>query len=481
MNSLAKSAKSMFKNIIVYYSFMSAILVNIVTAQENQENMSSQEIFVKKCKEEVTKRKPLLYYVNYLAQCSVIEKNSDSKKMLNNILWDVVKNNEFHSYNDLEYLVMLGADINSLEGHNGYQTPLDFVVDQALHIDGEKEEEHKIDFNGQSFPQRFVKRLLNVEKMLSLGADFKLAKKNKMYLMLFESWIPLERSGDLISVSDFYGEEYLSALAAMVIDSSIDINFQDEERGNTFFMNFFAYSNSNILLSKTMTKYLIAKAGNKLNIKNIDGYNALTYGLRNCIEVINHQKPVDLCNGHLSDELVLLIHAGATFDKKLIQLEWDHSLVFLDQEYLNLLEVADEVSYKPDSHGRLGLTNAVIKRNHIIVDLFIDRKVNVNHRDFSGKSALTYAVQLNDFEAVKKLVVAQVDINLQDELGRTALMYAAMLGNVEIALFLIDNGAHLDWQDDTGKTAHDLAISRNQDEMADLLEIINPGTPAFFY
>lgn len=57
---------------------------------------------------------------------------------------------------------------------------------------------------------------------------------------------------------------------------------------------------------------------------------------------------------------------------------------------------------------------------------------------------LHFAVDVQDVEIVKLLINYQADVNLEDEYGRTSLNLAASRGNVEIAQILLDAGAHVD-------------------------------------
>jgi|GEM_PF-2931345 len=78
-----------------------------------------------------------------------------------------------------------------------------------------------------------------------------------------------------------------------------------------------------------------------------------------------------------------------------------------------------------DSKGRSALQHAYERGNRDMIELFIQKNVDLNIKNKSGRTVLMLAVWDNKTEIVKQLLASEhCDPNIKDNTGRTALFYA---------------------------------------------------------
>ncbi|XP_063675305.1 serine/threonine-protein phosphatase 6 regulatory ankyrin repeat subunit A-like [Bolinopsis microptera] len=93
-----------------------------------------------------------------------------------------------------------------------------------------------------------------------------------------------------------------------------------------------------------------------------------------------------------------------------------------------------------------------------------DDRVEVNHRDTTGKNSLMYAAEAGQTEIIKALIAdGQVEVNHRDKSGRTALLLAMKEKQFEAACMLVDNVEQLVCSigDNSGSTPLILALEAN--------------------
>jgi ankyrin repeat protein len=92
-----------------------------------------------------------------------------------------------------------------------------------------------------------------------------------------------------------------------------------------------------------------------------------------------------------------------------------------------------------------------------MMNLLIDKGININFQGPQGNTALMYAsgwgVVTKNPERARILLDKGAKVNLQNKKGETALMMAANRGHVETAKLLIERGANLELKDKNGRTA----------------------------
>jgi len=93
---------------------------------------------------------------------------------------------------------------------------------------------------------------------------------------------------------------------------------------------------------------------------------------------------------------------------------------------------------------------------------FLKYKVNLNIQDKDGQTVIHKVVIADDLEVLENLLEKKVDVNLKDKQGRTALHHTQWKGNYQIARWLIASGADMDLPDNSGFTILNYAtISRH--------------------
>lgn len=127
----------------------------------------------------------------------------------------------------------------------------------------------------------------------------------------------------------------------------------------------------------------------------------------------------------------------------------------------------------PDAPSAMGippLMIAIAMRKDAVVDLLLERGVDVNRGSERGETPLSNAVIANRLELGKRLVAAGA--NLDDTAAALALGTAAHMGFDPWIRFLVDSGVSPDAADERGTMAlHRAASRRNVETMALLLEL----------
>lgn len=117
------------------------------------------------------------------------------------------------------------------------------------------------------------------------------------------------------------------------------------------------------------------------------------------------------------------------------------------------LLAADNNAEVEDFDRRRPLTYAAFLGSADIVELLVDHKVDINHRDKLGNSALFYAARQGEIEIVEILIDAGADKNAENRQGITPLMSVASIGLLDVVQVLINKGADYKRRDYTGRTA----------------------------
>jgi ankyrin repeat protein len=117
-----------------------------------------------------------------------------------------------------------------------------------------------------------------------------------------------------------------------------------------------------------------------------------------------------------------------------------------------------------DSAGRTALMVAALVGSKRIVKLCLRNKMDINQRDYSGRTALHYLTEggyVGDNEIAEYMIIKGADRNARDMEGRTPIMDAATRERTDVLKLLIELGAVVDRPDNHGQTPlHVAAVSK---------------------
>ena len=151
----------------------------------------------------------------------------------------------------------------------------------------------------------------------------------------------------------------------------------------------------------------------------------------------------------------------------------------MDREQLKMLPRGEVIKIRGANEHNLKNIDLDIPRNdgktplmllkylhRELLPIFLDRGVDVNHRDNLGRTAM----MLNPSkDMVKELVQAGADVNLADNEGNTALHHALQEYDEGTARYLIKKGADYSCTNNDGKTPADIAVERGFDSVLELM------------
>jgi ankyrin repeat protein len=95
----------------------------------------------------------------------------------------------------------------------------------------------------------------------------------------------------------------------------------------------------------------------------------------------------------------------------------------------------------------------------------INQSINGN----SGIRPIHLAAAQNHLDVVNMLLERNVEVNIQHDTGITPLHYAAKQGNLEMLIALLEDGADVNITMEDGATPADLAMENGHFEIADIL------------
>jgi|LakMenEpi03Aug12_release.lakeMendotaPanAssembly.Ray.scaffolds.fasta_scaffold356995_2 ankyrin repeat protein len=132
------------------------------------------------------------------------------------------------------------------------------------------------------------------------------------------------------------------------------------------------------------------------------------------------------------------------------------SLIY-NNDFPGLLKVIDSQNLNVvDSYGDGPLHFAVLSGNQEIVQLILDRRLDVNSKNFDGKTALHLAAEKESISLLRLLMEYSADIHSEDNFGNQPLwvsVFNASAGEIEklvIVTFLLENGADVNHKNKHG-------------------------------
>jgi ankyrin repeat protein len=120
-------------------------------------------------------------------------------------------------------------------------------------------------------------------------------------------------------------------------------------------------------------------------------------------------------------------------------------------------------------YGRTGLMFAAYGGYLEMVKLLVERGAEVGEKDEDGTTSLMFAAFGGNLEMVKVLIERGARLEEKDKNGMTSLMFAAQEGNLEIVKLLVERGARLEEKDNYGIMSLMIAACSGGLEMVKLL------------
>lgn len=174
-----------------------------------------------------------------------------------------------------------------------------------------------------------------------------------------------------------------------------------------------------------------------------------------------------LRNGH-EDVAMMLLERGASFERN----------PALDRRKLRAKRLIDSEKSLTRDEGFQNQTPIILASFWgfgRVVSFMLDKGVDVDEWDISGKTALMVASCEGKLDIVSLLIEKRPDINAKDADGLSALMWAAAWGRDEVALMLLDAGANINQKDRLGQTASDWAVKGNHQSVLNILRARGAG------
>ncbi|KAL2043330.1 hypothetical protein N7G274_003636 [Stereocaulon virgatum] len=129
--------------------------------------------------------------------------------------------------------------------------------------------------------------------------------------------------------------------------------------------------------------------------------------------------------------------------------------------------------FDPDVQDSSGWTPLMIASSlrdaDEIVDLLLNKEVDVNAKNYSGQTALHFTASKNNLETARKLVSHKASARIKDKRGQLPLHRAAAIGSVPMVNLLLENKSPLSATDVSGLTALHHAISEGHGDTAMVL------------
>lgn len=124
-----------------------------------------------------------------------------------------------------------------------------------------------------------------------------------------------------------------------------------------------------------------------------------------------------------------------------------------------------------DKNGDTALTLAAGSNRIVMVKKLLKYGAEINHKNNLGRSSLWIAAANGYFATVNVLLDNGADINAQDVAGQTPLMEATKRKNIRIVKMLLNKEKDIKVfvRNNSGQTALDIALSKNEIEIANLL------------
>lgn len=183
---------------------------------------------------------------------------------------------------------------------------------------------------------------------------------------------------------------------------------------------------------------------------------------------------------HNNVEAVILLKENGADDSIMNQNdETPAYCIFEDKRYYNkecaykILEMLDDVDTPRAENGETPILH-LLRKDYSgvkeLVQLFLDKGVNINRADNKGNTPLLmHADRRCDRDIIKLLLRAGADINARNSDGNNALLFALKHGDCELARLLIKKGADYNVINEENETPASIAVENGYESVLELM------------
>lgn len=252
----------------------------------------------------------------------------------------------------------------------------------------------------------------------------------------------------------------LPEMVKLLIEKNADVNFQEEENGNSLLM--MAIQNLEKNESKTIMSHLLY-GDIDVNLQNNDGETALmhlaTKGAQSEVDALLSRDADIMLEDQYGATAITYAQMGHNADiaKQLKNMAFIQSAEKGKLPEMKAL-LADGVDINAiNKYNATALTRASSAGKYDAVAFLLSENAAVNFGGHHGYSALHCAAEAGHSKIAQLLIEYGADVNAQTKYNETPLMAAAAHGKSRVTNLLLKEGADINEQDDFGQTAMDKA------------------------
>ncbi len=237
---------------------------------------------------------------------------------------------------------------------------------------------------------------------------------------------------ELIQVLIYALDSGETEVVRTIIDKGISLQTAEDTAGKDYLF---------YVMENNYYDILTLLLSNNINLdrKNIEGDTPLNYA----------------CYFEDSEAVELLLKYGADPNQRNCN---DRSPLSIISETGNmeiihlLLESGADPLFTPSIFARNGIGNAVYYNNIKLVELYLNRGIEIDYRNSEGQTFIMTAASSGGFEMLKYLEQKGADINILDNAGRNVLDHACFWAkNPHLILYLLEKDLDTSYIDYTGR------------------------------
>jgi ankyrin repeat protein len=140
-----------------------------------------------------------------------------------------------------------------------------------------------------------------------------------------------------------------------------------------------------------------------------------------------------------------------------------------------LFKCSNDSCTEDDKIRNTPLTYAAWYGHVEVVRVLLEGGANLDRADVDQDTALHLAALNGHLDMCRLLLDWGANVDRLDRWQNTPLHWAAWRRHLSVVKLLVERGADVRVKDEDGQTARDLAWSRGQEDVADLLDSVNRG------